>query len=134
VRPLPRIAAGCWLASHGARAMLDLSDGLAGDLPHLAAASGVALDVDLELVPVAPAAADAARATGEAPQRFAAEAGEDYELLVALPAEFDSAQALAFERACGLPLTRIGGVAAGSGVRFRLAGSTIELRGYDHFR
>jgi thiamine-monophosphate kinase len=133
-RPLPRIEAGCWLASHGARAMLDLSDGLAGDLPHLAAASGVALDIDLDLVPVAPEAADAAHAAGEAPERFAAEAGEDYELLVALPAEFGSAQALAFRQACALPLTRIGSVTAGSGVRFRLAGSAVELRGYDHFR
>ena len=63
-RPVPRIAAGRWLAAHGARAMIDLSDGLGGDAAHLAAASGVALHIDLEQVPVAPAAVEEAHRSG----------------------------------------------------------------------
>jgi thiamine-monophosphate kinase len=132
--PVPRIAAGRWLATHGARAMLDLSDGLGSDAAHLAAASAVALDLELELVPVHPAAIAAARRLDQPVQQFAAEAGEDYELLVALPEEFGEPDARAFERECGVALTRIGRAARGHGVRARLAGRPLALRGYDHFR
>ena len=133
-RPVPRLAAGRWLASHGARAMLDLSDGLAGDADHLAAASGVALELELELVPVHPSAIAEARRLDLPVQQFAAEGGEDYELLVALPPEIAEAESREFERACGLALTRIGRAERGRGVHARLAGRPLALRGFDHFR
>ena len=133
-RPEPRIAEGRWLAAHGARAMLDLSDGLGADAAHLAAASGVRLRLTLETVPVAPAVVAAARRLDVPMQQFAAEGGDDYELLVALPAEFGASEARAFEEGCGLALTRVGTVERGRGVRAELLGRTLELRGYDHFR
>ncbi|HEU4700289.1 MAG TPA: thiamine-phosphate kinase [Gemmatimonadales bacterium] len=132
-RPAPRIAAGRWLAAHGATAMLDLSDGLGGDVRHLAAASGVRLAVALEQAPVAADAVAPARAADVPVQRWVAEGGEDYELLVTLPPTFGAAEARAFEAATGLALTRIGAVERGAGVDVRLAGRPLALRGFDHF-
>jgi thiamine-monophosphate kinase len=133
VRPEPRINAGRWLAAHGARAMIDLSDGLGGDAPHLAAASGVSLDLTLDALPLVPAAADEARRAGMAPETFAAEGGEDYELLAALPPTFGEADRREFEGDCGLALSRIGTVGTGHGVRAHLRGVPVALTGYRHF-
>jgi len=132
--PIPRIAAGTWLAGHGATAMLDLSDGLAGDSRHLAAASGVQLTLQLDDLPVARAVAPEAERLRLAPAAFAAQGGEDYELLVALPSGFAGVDAEAFRRATGLGLTRIGTAGAGAGVRLILGGDDVALAGFDHFR
>ncbi|HEX2451961.1 MAG TPA: thiamine-phosphate kinase [Gemmatimonadales bacterium] len=133
VRPEPRIAAGLALAGLGAHAMLDLSDGLGGDARHLAAASGIALAIELERIPVAPAALAEAQRAGLDASRFAAEGGEDYELLVALPPTFGEGDAAELTRACAVPLTMIGEVRTGSGVRYSLHGAPVELGGWDHF-
>jgi thiamine-monophosphate kinase len=132
-RPQPRIAAGRWLGARGAHAMIDLSDGVAGDAGHLAAASSVALKLALDRLPVAPDAVAEARRLDLPVQQFAAEGGEDYELLVALPAEFGSADAMDFQRECGVALTRVGDVEQGSGVHAMLGGRPVMLTGFDHF-
>jgi len=129
--PVPRLAAGIWMATHGAHAMIDLSDGLAGDTGHLAAASGVGIEVDVNAVPAAPETAEEAGHLGITPQQFAAEGGEDFELLVALPPAF--AGAAAFEAECGLPLTRVGTAFEGSGVRFSRGGTVVSLSSFNHF-
>jgi thiamine-monophosphate kinase len=123
-RPDARIAEGRWLARRGARAMIDISDGLAGDARRLAAASGVRADIALETIP---------RWPGTTPTQ-AAESGEEYELLVALPRAFGERDARAFRRATGVALTRIGRCARGAGVRLTLAGRIVApLAGFDHF-
>ena len=114
--------------------MVDLSDGLAGDAAHLAAASGVAVELELDGIPVAPDVVAEARRLDLLAQQFAAEGGEDYELLVALPEGFGAAEAAGFRDACGIPLTRIGRAVEGGGVRASLGGLPLTLRGYDHFR
>ena len=124
-RPTPRIAAGLWLARQGATAMIDVSDGLAGDARQLATASAVAFEIALERVP----------SWLGADPLLAVASGEEYELLVTLPASFGPVQAAAFSEVLEIPLTRIGTCVAGTGtVRFTDRGQTIAPpRGFDHF-
>lgn len=110
----PRVAAGRWLAARGARAMMDVSDGLALDLERLANRSGVA--IDLEHVPVHRDARRAARASGRDATWHALHDGEDHELVAALPP--DAAEhALRTGRRRFPGLARVGRVRAGRGLR-----------------
>lgn len=116
--PVPRVAEARWLRERGARAMIDVSDGLAADAGHLAAASGVGWVIDLDLVPVHPAADVVEEALVS---------GEEYELLVALPAGTVPSVGEAFRARFGLPLTRIGVAEAAAGVRVLRRGKAVEL-------
>ncbi len=72
---IPRLEEGCWLAAAGARAMMDLSDGLGKDLPRLAVASGCTYRIKTKSLP---------RHRGCSIEQ-AINDGEDYELLAAIP-------------------------------------------------
>jgi len=123
-RPAPRVAPGEWLRDRGAHAMIDLSDGLWPDTHHIAAASTVACSLELERIPLHASATDA---------RAAVVSGEEYELLVALPEEFN--HAAEFTGRFGLDLTRVGTVAAGSGATLLADGVAVDPPvGFRHFK
>jgi len=132
--PAPRLRSGRALAHAGARAMIDLSDGLAGDARHISQAGGVALAIEAAAVPLAAGVAEVAAASGRDPLQLAVGGGEDYELLAALPAQALAEASQAVGAAGETTLTRIGVVAAGDGVEIRLpGGGLLEAEGYDHF-
>ncbi|HEU5363819.1 MAG TPA: thiamine-phosphate kinase [Gaiellaceae bacterium] len=107
VRPPLRVAEGRELA-RTAHALMDVSDGLAVDLGHIAARSGARCVVDLERVPLAPGA-----------RLDDVGFGEDYELLAAVPepGRFHA----------------IGRVEEGEGVQLLLQGEPHALGGWEHF-
>jgi len=131
--PTPRVALGRLLAEGGlAHAALDISDGLAGDIGHILAASKVGAVIDVDALPAGPALARQPRALR---RRYAAAGGDDYELCFTAPAGRREAIVAAGER-CGTGVTRVGTVVAEAGLRWvdgDGAALDLALQGWDHF-
>lgn len=118
-RPQPPVALGVALAEAGlVTAMMDLSDGLAQDLPRLAAASGCGALVDPEKIP------------GVARFDWRVAFGEDYQLLLAAPPEGGNAIGWMVER-YGIPITLIGQLCPE--LEVRLEGQPWPISLFDHF-
>ena len=132
-QPSPRCDEGHYLVERGiASALIDLSDGLAGDSAHLAAASGVQIVLEEAQVPVAPIAAEVLGP--EEALQAALHGGEDYELCFA--AGPDAVDPSYFQDHFGLEVTRVGYVREGSGVWIDRGGSQPEplmRSGFDHY-
>jgi thiamine-monophosphate kinase len=131
--PRPRLALGQRLVGT-AHAMLDVSDGLVGDLGHICGVSGVAAVLEAHLIPLSPAARAALAEDGTL-LSLVLGGGDDYELVFTAPPEVAPAIA-ALAQSLALPITPIGRIAAGSDVRVvDETGRTIELAamGYRHF-
>lgn len=84
--PEPPYGQGRAAAESGATAMIDVSDGLLGDLGHIATASGVAIDVQRSAFEIADPMRAVAAATGADPMTFILTGGEDHALAATFPA------------------------------------------------
>jgi len=133
LEPRPRMEAGQALRGSGVSALIDVSDGLAADLGHIARASGVAIEIDQERVPVQAGVLEVAEATGRDEADLALAGGEDYELAFTLPpAALTTVEQRLAPLECGLSL--IGEVRSGSGVMVVAAGRPGKPpAGFDHF-
>jgi thiamine-monophosphate kinase len=103
-------------------AMMDISDGLSRDLPHICRMSGVGAVIDADAVPVHTDAVELSRRDGKPPLEHALHDGEDHELLVTVQGD-------------PLPgLIRIGTVVSDPGVWIQSAGQrqTLPAKGWEH--
>jgi len=129
-RPHPRVKEGLALGDSGlVGALIDVSDGVAGDAARLSEASGLRVVIEAESLPLAPGIVEVAARVGANHLDWALSGGEDFELLLTAPSE--SLPALrALLAPLGCPLTPIGRCEAGAGVE--IVGHP-PARGYDHF-
>lgn len=137
--PTPRVALGQALRGIASSA-IDISDGLAGDLGHVLAASGCGATIDLpdalELIASRPLwKPSGAEFPSEYWPSLVLAGGDDYELCFTAPADRHAA-VLAAAAASGTPVRRIGRIDAGAGLRVvDAAGQPVagDWRGFDHF-
>ncbi len=137
--PTARVTTGAWLAaSTCVTSMIDISDGLAQDLSHIADASGVGINIFADLIPLNDGFATDASACHKDPLILALTGGEDYELAFTVPKE----KAKLFEKMLsvvaptfGHKVTKIGEVVTGSGVRVKDIHGTelpVSSKGFEH--
>ncbi|MCR4860629.1 MAG: thiamine-phosphate kinase [Bacteroidales bacterium] len=123
--PLPRVQEGLLLgANPGVHAMMDISDGIGSDLPHILEASGSGARIDLSALPLSPALQRVCGRLGWDAAALAIGGGEDYELLFTCSPEA--------EKALGVPHAVIGEITAGTGLQW--LGTDRSISGFDHFR
>ena len=135
----PRLTEARWLADHfSVHAMIDLSDGLAGDLRHLVEPAGLGAELLKTAIPISRAAKLQAKAESSAkpPLLAALSDGEDFELLLTI-ASSDAVRLLDSwkKQFPDVPLTCIGKITAAPGVKLRDKDRFLPMpaHGYVHF-
>lgn len=135
----PRLAEARWLAENfSVHALMDLSDGLAGDLRHILKASGVGAELLKRAVPVSRASKEIAKRGDAAKPAFVAALtdGEDFELLFTVASQVAVPLLDAWKKEFPkLRLSCIGQIAAGEGIRLRdeTGVRPFTAHGYVHF-
>lgn len=138
LRPQPRVEEGRAIAKlRLAHSMMDLSDGLAGDLGHLCKASGAGAVIWEHALPISSHMLDLATVAGKQPVDWALHGGEDYELLLTAPVEHVAELQKAVREDAGASLTPIGEVLPpGEGIHLKKGEAAVPLEAvaWDHFR
>lgn len=138
-RPLPRLAEAQYLQQHvPLHSLIDLSDGIAGDLAHICEQSGVGAQLEAACLPITQEVRQVASALQRDPLTFALHGGEDFELCFTAPATSLS-QALqeAFTSQFHGALVRVGTMLSEPGLTLCYPDGTrqpLRPHGYDHFR
>ncbi len=137
--PQPRVREGRVLAGFGPSiitAMLDISDGLSGDLSHLCQRSHVGARVEVARLPISLAARAIAATARLDPLQWALHGGEDYELLFTVAPAHVEAVTQAVQSATGTPVTPIGTITeAQDGMQLVYPDSHVEplqVRSWNH--
>lgn len=132
--PQPRSALAMAIRNHASAAM-DVSDGLAGDLAKLCAASGVTARIDAPSIPLSRAARTLLDA-GQVDVEDIVAGGDDYEILFSIP-ENRWSDFAAQAAGAGVPVTCIGDIVAGGAAPLFAGpnGKAIALKrlSYSHF-
>jgi thiamine-monophosphate kinase len=130
----PRVAEALLL--HGQftlHAGIDISDGLALDAWRLGEASGCGMVLDLDRIPVSVDAHELSQRDGRPAREHALADGEDFELLLAVPA--DAARQIVEQQPLDVPVTDIGEVIAERGLWQRSATgqkTPLQPQGWQH--
>ncbi len=130
--PTPRVALGEALLGY-AHSAIDISDGLLADLGHILECSGVAAEVEFAALPAS--ATLRRQLPGETARGCLLAGGDDYELCFTAPAARHG-EIVAIGQRLGVPLTRIGSICPGSGLRlYDESGKEMPIgkTGFDHF-
>ncbi|MGA2639411.1 MAG: thiamine-phosphate kinase [Spirochaetia bacterium] len=137
--PAPRVREGALIGSlRQASAMIDVSDGIAGDLRHICEKSGVSVRLHADTLPVSAANRALSRAARGDEWHFALHGGEDYELLFTAPPGRAGKLAQRITSETGTPVSVIGEIISGGGQPELIlpdgSSRALEESGWDHFK
>ncbi|MDQ1695582.1 MAG: thiamine-monophosphate kinase [Frankiaceae bacterium] len=133
-RPQVPYAAALRLATAGATAMVDVSDGLVADLGHVAARSGVRIELASDDLPLPPELVEAGLAVGIDPLSWVAGGGDDHAFAATLSDEAAlRAMALLADLSVPVPFAQVGRVVAGPGDVVFVDNVPPGAAGHEHF-